>query len=261
MGLGLVLRVMAAEPKAERPKIREFPVETLARLGREIYRHDKLAWQATDVLLAQHSPEELQKEGAHGWIVDLTADDAPFVRFVRQHDGNMEAAYDVVFHKDGKPELVEPKERQLTAEQKLHLIARDTALKAMTEGKYPWCGGNPNFVVLSDPDGSGFLVYILRPKVAMDEVPIGGHYRITVAADARHVEQVDRLSASCLTQQRKGPKGETIVALTMSHVVSATPVETHVFLSLQEQMPFYVSTAADKIWKVEDGRISPLENK
>lgn len=31
--------------------IREFPVDVLSKLGREMYRHDQLAWVATDLLM------------------------------------------------------------------------------------------------------------------------------------------------------------------------------------------------------------------
>jgi hypothetical protein len=246
-----------AEDKAPAPaKIRDFPIATLARLGREIYRHDQMAWVATDILTAKHAPQELQRDGACGWVVDTADEKAPFVRFCRERDGTVEAAYDIVFTEGKMPRLVEPKDRKMTAVQRAHLSARDTAWKALRDGKKPWCGGNPNFVVLPDPDGSGFLVYVLRAKPAKDKVPIGGHYRVTVADDGKTVEQVDQLFASCLTLGGDVPDGGKPEVLFMSHIVSATPLETHVFLSLQEKLPFAVVTDDKKVWYVDKGEIT-----
>jgi len=41
----------------------------------------------------------------------------------------------------------------------------------------------------------------------------------------------------------------------MNHIVSATPLETHVFLSLQEKLPFYVVTKDGRLWNVDGGQI------
>ena len=40
-------------PQPPLPKIREFDIPTIERLGREIYAQDQLAWKATDIALAQ----------------------------------------------------------------------------------------------------------------------------------------------------------------------------------------------------------------
>ena len=55
---------------------------------------------------------------------------------------------------------------------------------------------------------------------------------------------------------RKQPeaRGAQPAAMVVSQIVSAGPVETHVFLSLQNQIPIYVS-AGDKLFAVEGARI------
>ena len=72
-------------------------------------------------------------------------------------------------------------------------------------------------------------------------VPVGGHYRFTISADGLTVLHRDQLSNSCLAMRKDeaGPGAQT-VALTVSQIVSQTPVETHVFLSLQNRMSIYV---------------------
>lgn len=243
--------------KPSRPQIRSFDTETLGTLGREIYRHDSLAWIATDVLFAKVAQETVAAEGGAGWIVD-TQGPEPFVRFVRATDDGVEAAYDVVFPKDAKPYLLDPEIRELSPAQRATFRALRTATEALTSGELPWCGGTFNHVELPDPDGEGFLVYFLRAKPSQDSVPIGGHYRFTVSADGGTVEQIDQLFASCLTLPRNQgvPEGGEIVALSMSHVVSPTPLETHVFLSMQEKLPFMLITEGGQMWSVENGTIS-----
>lgn len=148
--------------------------------------------------------------------------------------------------------------RTLTSSQLVRAKAVKTAVGAYTEGSLPWCGGQFNTVVLDDPDGSGFLVYLLRPIPGRGLIPVGGHYRITVSADGAAAERIDQLFASCLTIDPKDgvPEGTKIVAATMSHIVSPTPLETHVFLSLQEKLPFYVITGDSRIWHIEQGAIT-----
>lgn len=242
------------------PPIREFDVATIARLGRELHRADQLAWVATDVLEARVGFEAYSKAGACGWVIE-TAGVEPVVRFLRKTGGTIESAYDIRFPERAAPVLEVPKDRTITARQLARYVARDTAIVPFNEGKYPLCrlrrGNRFNYAVLDDPDGDGFLVYLLRPKEAKDMVPVGGHYRITVAADGKTVERVDALSRSCLTSDRRReiPEDGKLVALSVSHIVSPTPVETHVFLSLQEKLPFYVVTPDGTAWQVEEGRI------
>lgn len=246
-------KAAAPEPRSA---IREFDIETLGVLGRDIYRHDQLAWVATDLLLATISQDDLVKEGAGGWIVDTTEKNVAKVRFLRVTEDNTEAAYDIVFYEGMPPALVKPEDRTLTPYQALAAKAQSTATASLFDGSWPWCGGNANTVVLPDPDGSGFLVYFLRAKPEVKAVPVGGHYRVTVSADGTETEQVDQLFASCLTMDRESlPDGSEVVVLMASHVISRTPVETHVFLSLQEKLPFSIVTPDDEVWYVGEGRI------
>lgn len=240
-----------------RPEIRAFDLATLGALGREMYRHDALAWVATDVLFETVPRATYAAEGGAGWVVE-TGGEEPLVRFVRGAGGRIEAAYDIVFPREGKPRLVVPENRELSDGQMRAYRAFRTALDALLQRRLPWCGGNPNHVVLPDPDGDGFLVYLLRPKPAPDAVPVGGHYRMTVSADGETLERVDQLFASCLTLSRtRGAEGDgAIAALTLGHVVSPTPLEIHTFLSLQEQLPIYVFTEDGHMWLVGDSAIT-----
>jgi hypothetical protein len=52
------------------------------------------------------------------------------------------------------------------------------------------------------------------------------------------------------------PPGATSPMLYVTHIVSPTPVETHVFLGLLYRMPIVVGTGKDTVWVVENGKVS-----
>lgn len=250
--------------EAPLPTIREFDLATLGRLGRELYRQDQIAWHGTDAVFEKVGQATMTAEGCCGWLVDTTGAE-PLLRFVRNAGKGEEAAYDVRFPKDGKPAVSTPEHRELTVHQQASRRAFATATKDFGAQELPLCRcrGSYNFVVLDDPVRPGFLVYLLRPKDTNDAIPIGGHYRISVSADGATVTQIDRLWRSCLTMDRRQsvPADGKMVALGMNHIVSATPLETHVFLSLQDQLPFFVVTKDGKAWTVADGEIKLTEGK
>jgi hypothetical protein len=125
--------------------------------------------------------------------------------------------------------------------------ARDTAIAAL-KGKLfdiPY-----NYVVVDDPDGSGFLVYALAH--AKNEIILGGHFRVTVSADGSKAEQVDALSNTLLRQPPppKSYEGEKPLAVSMSQIVSNKPLETCVYTSLHDKVIVSVGMVNDnaKVW-------------
>jgi len=125
--------------------------------------------------------------------------------------------------------------------------ARDTAIAAL-KGKLfdiPY-----NYVVLDDPDGSGFLVYALAHS--KNEIILGGHFRVTVSADGSKAERVDALSNTLLRQPPppKGHEGEKPLTVSMSQIVSNKPLETCVYTSLHDKVMVSVGMVNDnaKVW-------------
>jgi hypothetical protein len=125
--------------------------------------------------------------------------------------------------------------------------ARDTAIAAL-KGKLfdiPY-----KYVVLDDPDGSGFLVYALA--YSRKEIILGGHFRVTVSADGSKVERVDALSNTLLRQPPppKGHEGEKPLTVSMSQIVSNRPLETCVYTSLHDKVIVSVGMVNDnaKVW-------------
>jgi hypothetical protein len=125
--------------------------------------------------------------------------------------------------------------------------ARDTAVAALKGRLFdiPY-----NYVVVDDPDGSGFLDYALAH--AKNEIILGGHFRVTVSADGSKAERVDALSNSLLRQPPppKGHEGEKPLTVSMSQIVSNRPLETCVYTSLHDKVIVSVGMVNDnaKVW-------------
>lgn len=248
---GLVLALAGSALAADKPPpIRAFDIPTIEKLGGAIYRQDRAAWLATDALVEK--VPDLGKAGVKGWIVEGEGDGEK-VRFLRDTGAGLEAGYDVVVTGTGAQAVVQPADRSLTADERAAFAARQSAI-----AKLPGvCRQGYNSVVLKDVEGDGWLVWLLAPSPARDVIPFGGHYRFSVSADGKTVNRVDALSASCLTMNAKPdlPPGAKSPMLYVTHVVSPTPVETHVFLSILYREPIVVGTDKDAIWVVEGGKV------
>ena len=248
-----VLRPAARQDVTGIPEIRKFDIGTIERLGREIYEQDAYAAKGTDIMLAQgHTLNEMKTERVRGWIV-FTNEHEVVVRFIREPQPNcFEAAYDVVFRSPRLGKLEEPRPRNLPADQLAQFKARQIVLKnipAFFSDRY-------NTVVLPDVGGDGFLVYALAATLKPNLFFVGGHYRFTVSANGDRIERTDRLFKSCLKldrTQRDIPKDFNYF---VTDVVSDTPLETHVYISLLLGRPFLVITSRNRqVWEVQDGKI------
>ena len=247
--LGAASPAAAQTPAAPRASIRAFDLPTTERLGQAIFRQDVAAARATDALLAQNV--DPAKEKFVGWLVD-DAGAGQRVRFLRDPGSGPEAAYDVEVPARGDPRVAAPVDRRLSPGELARLRAQHTAAAGIRRT----CRPRYNTVSLKDVDGDGWLVWLLAPSPAEGAVPVGGHYRATVSADGGTLERLDALSQSCLVvNPRQGlPKGAKPVGVVASHLVSDTPVETHVYLHHLYRLPVYVLTG-EQMWRIEKGRI------
>lgn len=125
--------------------------------------------------------------------------------------------------------------------------ARQTAIDALKNRLFKI---HYDYVVLDDPDHSGFLVYALATKPG--EIVMGGHFRVTVSADGGKAERVDALSRSLLfcPKPPKGLEGQKPLTVSMSQVVSNKPLETCVYMSLRDEVIVSVGMVSDnaKVW-------------
>lgn len=239
-----------AQP-AQRPAIRDFDIPTIEALGREIYRQDTAAWVGTDALRERIHGDFA---GAHliGWIVVPHGADER-VRFLRDLGSGPEAGFDIDVDAARHAVVSEPSDRRLTPEELASFTARQTAARDLPGV----CRPGYNSVVTKDPGRDGWLVWMLAPMPQAGAVPVGGHYRFMISADGKTVVERDALFASCMVMSPppKATPGQRPAALFVSHVVSQTPVETHVFLQLQAGLAMYV-LAGDHTWKIDGGRIT-----
>ena len=111
-----------------------------------------------------------------------------------------------------------------------------------------------NFVVLSDPDGSGFLVYALATFRDRSAIYLGGHFRVTVSVDGTKAERIDDLCRGII--RNSTPANAQFVAMgTAQAVDSKYPVETVIYESNVYKIPIGVGTRDGTIWMVENGKI------
>jgi hypothetical protein len=237
---------------AQRP-IRDFSLDVIEALGREIHRRDMAAATATDIMLDQRL--NLDDYPLRGWVV--TEDAAGLlVTFVAEYDGEYKAVFDVRPDATGRRRFALLEGRALSTEEALQFRARAVSQSEIAEP----CSDRYNSVVLMDPENDGWIVYWLAATTQPGTMVLGGHYRVMVSADGQEVVAADRLSRSCiaLEQAAQSVEQETAAAV-VSHLVSATPVETHVFASLLHRKPIYVLTENDTIWAVEGDSIRKVD--
>lgn len=130
--------------------------------------------------------------------------------------------------------------------------ARDTAIAAL-KGKL--FNAPYEYVVLDDPDGTGFLVYALAHR--KHEIILGGHFRVTVSANGEKAERVDALSHTLLSSPPppKGMEGQKPLTVSMSQIVSNKPLETCVYASLHDKVMVFVGMMDGKVWSFVGDKI------
>lgn len=244
----------AAQNAPDPIPIEEWTTDKVVAMGQAIYDHDVAAWVSTDALLA-HLGNGPPPPGMGGWIV-VEEGDALKVRFVRQDGDELRSAFDIEV-RDGRAGAVKAVNEPLSGPEKASFLARQTAIENIGRLR---CSPRLNTVVLDDPDSDGWLVWLLTSTTDANIVPVGGHYRFRISADGATVLRRDMLSNSCLNMPRtqKDAEGRP-VAMAVSQIVSQGPVETHVFLSLQNRMPIYVIAGEDRIFEVNGPEISKVE--
>ncbi|HEY0928268.1 hypothetical protein [Brevundimonas sp.] len=244
-----------AQDRAPTPvPVEEWSTDKVAEIGKAIYRHDVAAWVATDALLA-HLNGRAPVQGLAGWIVVEQGPDL-LVRFVRTEGEATLPAYDIPVRDGVAGAVTEVASGELSPGELARLRARNTA--AANIGRLR-CSAQLNNVVLPDPDGDGWLVWLLTSTTDANIVPFGGHYRFRISADGSTVVRRDMLSNSCinLPRQQEGATGRP-AGLMISQIVSNGPVETHVFLSLQNRLPIYVM-AGNQLFEVNGPEIRKVE--
>ncbi|OWJ67356.1 hypothetical protein [Inquilinus limosus] len=230
-------------------------IQRIEALGRTIYVLDNAAARATDLAFAQGA--NLRAADMRGWVTD-TSGPGILVRFIRQRGDRFEAAYDVTVDRDGRAvAMTRPANSALTPEQAIQFAARNLAIS----GFAPLCAPplTYNTVVFRDPGSRNWLVYLLAATTDPQVRMYGGHHRTLVSADGKRILSSANLTKTCLAPRFELPPGSVPVADVVTELLSPTPTETHVFVTLLYGLPLTVGTMDRRIWSVEQGRISLMK--
>ncbi|MGO4410145.1 MULTISPECIES: hypothetical protein [unclassified Brevundimonas] len=252
LSLGLASPAQAEDSRP--PQVEAWPLAQTSAIGTAIFMQDRAAARATDALLARFRGKP--PEGLIGWIVVPNGEDQ-LVRFLVGDPAAPRPGYDIRVGKNGRAgAVVESSDIALPDDQAARYFARNTAAAGIGALR---CAALYNTVVLDDPDGDGWLVWLLASTTDADKVPMGGHYRFHVSADGRTVDKREQLSTGCLDgNRRQVGQGGQVLAIVTNVVVAPQPLEIHVFLSLLHQLRIYVVTG-EKMWTVEGAGISEFD--
>lgn len=233
--------------------IRAFDLQMIEQLGQAMYAQDQYAAQATEVVFATRGRSNT--DGIRGWLV-VPDGTRQRVHFIRESSAGPEIAYDVIFAPGAQPVLAADAPRALNDDELAQFHARQLALQSIERP----CSDRYNTVVLRDPEQADrWLVWTIAGTTDSNKVMVGGHYRFTISGDGRTIIARDALSRSCLVLEKSAvPVGSQPVALTVTHIVSPTPIETHVFLSLLHRQAIYIGTTDRSIWAAERGKFRRL---
>jgi hypothetical protein len=121
-----------------------------------------------------------------------------------------------------------------------------------------------DYVVLDDPDGSGFLVYGLGRGPKPGDTVVHGHFRVAVSPDGQQAERVDALSHSVMIDSKNSPtmNGYKKWGFSTNQTVGTKPVETLIYAGNLMKMPIAVATPPKgQVWFIEKGKITRAEDK
>ncbi|WP_116090550.1 hypothetical protein [Sphingomonas crusticola] len=233
-------------------------VEQAERIGRDLYDFDQAAWGATDALVA--AMPDPAKAGVRGWIVER--ENAGTVAIFYGLNGNQ--PYKVfVAHMQGRKVLSQHivsanDDRGMTAIERRMADARAAVMTPETLNKVGvrQCGkGALNTVVLPPATIDGIVpVYVLAPQATISSFPLGGHYRIDVAANGS-IAGSRPFTNSCIAMDLKKAVPNPLMFF-VTHVLDPQPTEIHVWISLASRVPLGVAIASSgDVWAVADGKM------
>jgi hypothetical protein len=251
-----------APPFAEQPipaDLRD-PVERSIAVGQQLHVLDKVAAIGTDVLLANVS--DVQNAGVVGYL-PLQEGDAQgkptgtYVVVFFTSDNPPRVKYEIRVASDTPPEFQAFEPPRDGAPGLAALVqARQLAIAAMPRSEQPM---NP--VLLPAPDSEdSVVVYLLAGTKQPNVAVLGRHFRALVPLGGTRVSSMQPLSNGSMEIPTRGPGGEPVEGLIVSHVIGDFPLETHVFASLLHQTTLYVVTRRGA-WRIEGERVSFLGEK
>ena len=245
----------AAQERAPDPvPIEEWSLERISAMGQAIFRQDQAAWVSTETLLA-HLADAPPPGDMAGWIV-VDEGDAQRVRYLRRKGEDLRAAFDILV-RNGRADPVRVVDEPLSEPEMAQVRARMTAGENIGRLR---CSQQMNAVAVVDPDSDEWLVWLLTPMPDDGKIPVGGHYRFRISSDGKQVVRRDQLSNACFFAERPPAGQRENAMLFYTQIVSQTPVETHVFLSIQNQITLVI-VAGERFYSVGGARIADITDR
>jgi len=255
------VEVPTARASLSVPKDLHADVELATAVGRQLYVLDKVAAIGTDVVLTK--VPDLGSRGLGGYIQLREADEDghpkdSFLVFFFTAETPPRIAYRIRIKPEAEPEF-EAFDPPASAPGSFTAFARarQVAINSLPPTDQPI---NPIVMPGATRGEKGVLVYLLagtkRPNVAV----FGRHFRALIPDGGTTPTYLLPLSNSILEIPTKGPNGETPVALTVTHLVTDFPLETHVFNSLLLHLPIYVGTRRG-VWLVDGDKVALVDEK
>jgi len=263
----LLLAGISSASPADKSTVIPRPPEQLAiaaeaeRLGRDIYDFDQAAWGATDAMAA--AMHDYAAAGVKGWIVEREPTGAvaifygqdkaqPYKIFVAHMQGQKVVSSHIVAA--GEDRNLTPIEQRMVAARTIAL-RRETLDWLQKQDFHPCTSGSINTVVLPPATPEAPVpVYLLTPQASLSSFPIGGHFRIDVAADGSIVRS-RAFAKSCIVLDPRQVPADARMFL-VSHLLDQQPTEIHVWVALASHVPLGVLIAPHgDIWTVADGKV------
>ncbi len=238
--LGAALMAVMAEGAVHRPQ--ETPeeyqeaVEEASRLGGTLFQKYRYLRLGQKILEAEY-PDAMGVENT----VLAAADGDVLVRFIGWRDLRPRVLYEVRFDDEDRGEVsrLDPPAKP-TLLDAMAFFSKRAALEAS-----PIECADEYVAVLGRSEGidSPRDVYLVPVTSKEGEIAIGGFGRVTMGSDGQTVLAAEALSKSCLTMSKPDETGGEPF-LVASHILSSTPLATHVFVSLLHQQTLVLATDA-----------------
>ena len=232
----------------------EDEINNAEHLGQLIYEQDTAGWVATDRLLADMK-KGVEIKNPAGWLSIKDGKTYKTV-FIALENDTPRVAYEAVSKKKKIKSAGFLKEyRALSLQESRLWAARNLVLTEKFDVCREFLPMN-TIVMPTGDDDDRIYVYLFSATKEAGVMVLGKHYRFTVSADAKTVEDTKSFSNTCFSIPYKNrPKGSTPVAAMATHIKAPYPEEHHVFASLSLNLDLYVSTSKTDMWKITNGTI------
>ena len=116
-----------------------------------------------------------------------------------------------------------------------------------------------NAAVIPAPDGGAPYLYLMSATKESNLVVLGRHFRFRVSENGNSLSEKTGFTNGCIGLSSATSNGGTPVGLVISHLLTPYPQEHHVFASLANDIPLFVTMPkTGTTWKVDGTSICLL---